>query len=127
MAFLLWNLDALLTIAMTAATALFLSQASPMSACRKLLEVLHHSQHATERQGAVAVVSELVAQMQEQLLPYMFLIIVPSMKLMSDQTDAIRASATTSFAAMVTMLPLAQVIHQMNTSKHACILRQRFT
>lgn len=75
----------------------------------------------------MAVVSEMVAQMQEQLLPYMFLIIVPTMKLMSDQMDAVRASATTSFAAMVTMLPLAQVIHRINISKHACVLRQRFT
>lgn len=57
----------------------------------------------------MAAVSELVEQMQEQLLPHLFLIICSTMRLMSDQDEKVRASATSSFAAMVTMLPLAQV------------------
>ena len=57
----------------------------------------------------MAAVSEMVDQMQEQLLPHMFLIVCSTMKLMSDQDESVRASATSSFAAMVTLLPLAQV------------------
>ncbi len=86
---------------------MLLEEFSPQ--CRVLLSLLFQNGQAVDRQGAVAVVSEMVAQMQEQLLPYMFLIVVPTMKLMSDQIASVRASATESFAVMVGMLPLAQV------------------
>ena len=74
------------------------------------------------RQGAVALVSQLAEQMAEALVPYAFLLVVPIMGLMSDPSRSIRTAATSAFAVMVGLLPLAQVRHGGSLGwKSACL------
>ena len=74
-----------------------------------LLPALSAIDSSTKKAGAMNAVSQLVEHMQDRLLPYIFLFVVPTMRCMSDQNPAIRSLATSSFAYMVSLLPLAQV------------------
>lgn len=61
------------------------------------------------RQGAVQLVSHLIEMLKEALVPYLYLLVLPMMGCMSDQSQSLRLAAASCFAGMVTLLPLAQV------------------
>jgi len=77
---------------------------------RLVVPLLAASQAAEARQGGVQLVFHLVNQLQEAVVPYLFLLVVPTMACMSDHNYGLRVAATSSFASMVALLPLAQVI-----------------
>jgi hypothetical protein len=76
-----------------------------------VLPMLSSNETAEGRQGAVQLVLCLVNQLQEVLVPYLFLLVVPIMGCISDHNHSLRMAATSSFASMVALLPLAQVNH----------------
>lgn len=75
---------------------------------RFVVPMLHSNAPDAARQGAVAVVGRLIANLGLQLVPYANLLVVPLMGLTSDPLPPVRAAATSAFAASVALLPLAQ-------------------
>ena len=78
---------------------------------RLVVPLLSGRQSLEARHGGVQAVFWLVAGLQEAIVPYLFLLVVPTMGCMSDHHPGLRIAATSSFASMVALLPLAQV-HQ---------------
>ena len=56
------------------------------------------------------MIGSLVQQLGTGLVPYLLLLVVPLMGRMSDPDPAVRQLATATFAPVVALLPLAQVI-----------------
>ncbi|BDA40363.1 TATA-binding protein-associated factor 172 [Coccomyxa sp. Obi] len=78
------------------------------SLLRFVVPMLHGSAADAARQGAVAVMGRLIANLGLQLVPYANLLVVPLMGLTSDPLPPVRAAGTSAFAASVALLPLAQ-------------------
>ena len=78
--------------------------------CRHLVPLLEGSAPLHARQGAVHMVNALVEGLGTALVPYLLLLVVPLMGRMSDPDAALRQLATATFAPVVALLPLAQVI-----------------
>ena len=78
--------------------------------CRWLLPILS-AQKA--KSGALHMLQLLLDRLGMRMVPYLNLLVVPIMGLTSDSAPAVRAGATSAFAAAVALLPLAQVIDQL--------------
>ena len=55
------------------------------------------------------MIERLLSTLGMRMVPYLNLLVVPIMGLTSDSAPAVRASATSAFAAAVALLPLALV------------------
>ena len=55
------------------------------------------------------MLQQLLNTLGMTMVPYLNLLVVPIMGLTSDSAAAVRAAATSAFAAAVALLPLAQV------------------
>ena len=55
---------------------------------------------------SLTVVVDVVQRLDIKALPYVIFMIVPVLGRMSDSDDAIRSTATNTFAALVKMVPL---------------------
>lgn len=69
------------------------------------------------KEGGITLVMHLVATLQDQLVPYLFLLVVPVMRSMNDHAQNLRISAASVFSQLVALLPLAQVGNIKDTSK----------
>ena len=93
---------------------------------------------SASRHGCVDLVSQLTEQLQHLVVPYLYLFIVPLMRLMNAEDIDLRTAAAPVFAKLVTYLPLAQVLHlvlwnilwvnvsslcYMRYSDHRCMLK----
>ena len=77
-----------------------------MCVCRELLPAL---QNQDAEPGALQMMQRLLNTLGMRMVPYLNLLVVPIMGLTSDSAPAVRAAATSTFAAAVALLPLAQV------------------
>ncbi|KAF3783221.1 TATA-binding protein-associated factor, partial [Nymphaea thermarum] len=74
----------------------------------RALPMLRDSTSVYARQGAGMLISLLVQGLGVELVPYAPLLVVPLLGCMSDSDQAVRQSVTSSFAALVPLLPLAR-------------------
>ncbi|TFK76566.1 SNF2 superfamily chromatin remodeling protein [Pluteus cervinus] len=58
------------------------------------------------RQGATELIYHIVQKLDIKALPYVIFMVVPVLGRMSDSDDAIRSTATNTFASLVKMVPL---------------------
>ncbi|KAK9823112.1 hypothetical protein WJX72_000353 [[Myrmecia] bisecta] len=75
---------------------------------RYAVPMLEGGESDDARRGGVALIAQLVMQLNTQLVAYSILLVVPLMGRMSDPLLAVRRMATAAFAAVVALLPLAQ-------------------
>ncbi|PWN25714.1 hypothetical protein BDZ90DRAFT_233723 [Jaminaea rosea] len=73
---------------------------------RNALPLLGDSRSVTNRQGAIEVLSQIVTRLDIKLLPYIIVLVVPVLGRMSDSDEAVRLAATSTFAALIKMVPL---------------------
>ena len=66
-------------------------------------------QQAAAKSGALGMLQRLLSGLGMGMVPYLNLLMVPFMGLTSDPAPAVRAAATSAFAAAVALLPLSQV------------------
>lgn len=71
------------------------------------------------------MLQRLLDRLGMRVVPYLNLLVVPLMGLTSDSLPAVRAAATSAFAAAVALLPLAQVSHGRLTSVLTLIKQPR--
>ena len=84
------------------------------------MPALDSSAPALSKQGAIELVSSLTRRLGTRLVPYLLLLVVPLMGRMSDPVVDVRQPASATFAAVVALLPLAQVcIHTHHASTYA--------
>ena len=76
---------------------------------RHVVPALDSSAQALSKQGAIHLVSSLTQRLGTRLVPYLLLLVVPLMGRMSDPVVDVRQPASATFAAVVALLPLAQV------------------
>ena len=55
------------------------------------------------------MLQQLLSTLGMKMVPYLNMLVVPIMGLTSDSAPAVRATATSAFAAAIALLPLAQV------------------
>ena len=77
---------------------------------RHLVPSLDGTAALQSRQGGVQLVWALVQRLGTGLVPYLLLVVVPLMGRMSDPDPTVRQAATATFAPVVALLPLAQVL-----------------
>ena len=77
--------------------------------CRYVVPALDSSARASSKQGAVRLISSLTQRLGTRLVPFLLLLVVPLMGCMSDAVLDVRQPASATFAAVVALLPLAQV------------------
>ena len=86
-----------------------------MCLCRELLPALTAQ---TAKSGALHMLQRLLNGLGLEMVSFLNLLVVPIMGLTSDSAPAVRAAATSAFAAAVALLPLAQVrLHIRLTSR----------
>ena len=103
--------------------------------CSHLVPLLSASAPPHARQGAVHMVDAVVKGLGTAVVPYLLLLVVPVMGRMSDPVAQVRQLATATFAPIVALLPLAQVIwarrpllfvllpmHSLSASEVSCLL-----
>lgn len=91
---------------------------------RELLPCLS-VQVAGAKSVALQMLQRLLDRLGMTVVPYLNLLVVPLMGLTSDSLPAVRAAATSAFAAAVALLPLAQVSHGRLTSVLTLIKQPR--
>ena len=102
-----WEFGLTFTVRMQAQPTLY---HNAVRLCRELLPCLS-AQVAAAKSGALRMLQRLLDRLGMRVVPYLNLLVVPLMGLTSDSLPAVRAAATSAFAAAVALLPLAQVSH----------------
>ncbi|CAO1617092.1 unnamed protein product [Parajaminaea phylloscopi] len=72
----------------------------------KAIPLLGDAAKVTNRQGAIELLSQIVDLLGIRLLPYVVVLIIPVLGRMSDPNEQIRLVATSTFAALIKMVPL---------------------
>ena len=78
-------------------------------ACRYAAKLLSGSHGIVGQEGGITLVMHLVRSLEDQIVAYLFLLIVPVMRCMNDRAQNVRVSAASVFSQLVALLPLAQV------------------
>lgn len=73
---------------------------------KSILPMLNNAGEVKERQGAIECVYHLSSTMAADILPYIVFLIVPILGRMSDADSDVRVLATTTFAAIIKLVPL---------------------
>lgn len=71
-----------------------------------ILPLLNNAGEINERQGAIESIYHLSSTMGSDILPYIVFLIVPVLGRMSDADQDVRILATTTFAAIIKLVPL---------------------
>lgn len=72
----------------------------------KILPMLSNALDPIQRQGAIETIYHISATMGADILPYVVFLIVPVLGRMSDVDHDVRVLATTTFAAIIKLVPL---------------------
>lgn len=73
---------------------------------KSILPLLNNAGEINERQGAIESIYHLSSTMGSDILPYIVFLIVPVLGRMSDADQDVRILATTTFAAIIKLVPL---------------------
>ncbi|KAG2733298.1 hypothetical protein G9P44_004288 [Scheffersomyces stipitis] len=71
-----------------------------------ILPMLNNAGRVRERQGAIEAIYHISSTMGSDILPYIVFLIVPVLGRMSDSDHDVRVLATTTFAAIIKLVPL---------------------
>jgi TATA-binding protein-associated factor len=71
-----------------------------------VLPMLNNAGSPKERQGAIETIYHISSTMGAEILPYIVFLIVPVLGRMSDSDQDVRILATTTFAAIIKLVPL---------------------
>lgn len=71
-----------------------------------ILPYLGASDDLTHRQGACEALANIIDHLGMNIVPYIVLLVVPTLGRMSDQNEAVRLMATHCFATLIRLLPL---------------------
>ncbi|KAG7660567.1 MOT1 [[Candida] subhashii] len=73
---------------------------------KSVLPMLNNAGSIKERQGAIETIYHISTTMGSDILPYIVFLIVPVLGRMSDSDHDVRVLATTTFAAIIKLVPL---------------------
>ncbi|ODV79811.1 transcriptional accessory protein [Suhomyces tanzawaensis NRRL Y-17324] len=73
---------------------------------KTVLPMLNNAGQIKERQGAIETIYHISTTMGSDILPYIVFLIVPVLGRMSDSDQDVRVLATTTFAAIIKLVPL---------------------
>lgn len=73
---------------------------------KQVVPLLGDGSSVLHRQGSIETISLIVKALDIKLLPYVIVLIVPILGRLSDSDEAVRLSATNTFASLVRMVPL---------------------
>lgn len=77
---------------------------------RDILPLMNNAGSLVDRQGSTELIYHLSLSMGTEILPYVIFLIVPLLGRMSDSDRDIRNIATTTFASIITLVPLEEGI-----------------
>ncbi|TIC01506.1 hypothetical protein E3Q18_00684 [Wallemia mellicola] len=72
----------------------------------EVVPLIADSSNICHRQGSVETIQHIVSTLDTDILPYVLFLIVPVLGRVSDTDDAVRKLATSTFAALVKLVPL---------------------
>lgn len=77
---------------------------------REVLPLMNNAGSIIDRQGSTELIYHLSISMDTDILPYVIFLIVPLLGRMSDNNEAVRSLATTTFATIIKLVPLEEGI-----------------
>jgi TATA-binding protein-associated factor len=77
------------------------------------------------RQGAVEAIHHIIRVLDIKALPYVLFLIVPILGRMSDSDESVRLLSTSTFAALVKMVPLEVSVYLVNKFAKTVLISRR--
>lgn len=82
------------------------TQATMLFVVENVVPLLGDATNTVNRQGAIETFSHIVSLLDIKLLPYVVVLVVPVLGRMSDANEQVRLAASSTFAALIKMVPL---------------------
>lgn len=86
-----------------------------------ILPYLGASDDLARRQGACEALANIIDRLGMKIVPYIVLLVVPTLGRMSDQNEAVRLMATHCFATLIRLLPLEAGLPDPPNMKHSLV------